>query len=120
MFWKRKKAGMDPNSAHKISFALAASNDEIVGLIEIARERGMAAVVDRLTRHVDALTEIQAGFSSTSENLQELADQTEAIGSDITEIEQLLELGENDQSFHCYLASSTLSVEAKIARGETR
>ncbi len=108
---------MDPSSAHKISFALDVSKDEIAGLIEMADESGLASVVDRLAGHRDALTKIQAGFSAASENLQELADQTDAIASDIAEIEQLLEI-RGDQSFHCFLASSTLRGEAKIARGE--
>ena len=118
MFWKRKKRGMDPNSAHLIGFALDVGKDEVVGLIEIADERGLASMSERLGRHRDSLAKMHAEFSATSENLQELADQTGAIASDITEIEQLLELGENDRSFHCYLASTQLSTAAKVLRGE--
>lgn len=118
MFGKRKRLRITPDSAHKISFALDVSKDEIVALIKIADEKGLASVAGRLARHRDALTKIQVGFSAASENLQELADQTDAIASDIAEIEQLLEIRGDDQSFHSFLASNTLRCEAKITRGE--
>jgi hypothetical protein len=118
MFGKRKRRVMDPGTAHKISFGLDVSRDEIAGLIEMADERGLAALSERLARHRDALSKLHAGFSAKSDDLQELADQTEAIASDIAEIEQRMEVRGDDQSFHCYLASSTLSIEARIARGE--
>ena len=117
MFWKRKKRVMDPNSAHLISFALDVSKDEVDGLIRVAEKSGLNSVTERLRRHHEALAKIHAEFLVTSENLEELADQTDAIATDIAEIEQLMEIDENNLSIHCALATASLSAEAMIARG---
>jgi hypothetical protein len=118
MFWKRKKPGMNPNSAHLISFALEVGMDEVDHLIEVANERGLSSASERLGQHRDALAKMHAEFSVTSENLQAMANQTDAIAADVAEIEQVLEVSENDQSFHVALATSYLATAAKIARGE--
>lgn len=109
---------MDPGRAHKIGFALEVSRDEIAGLIKIADERGLTALSERLARHRDSLSKIRTVFSAKSEDLQVLADQTDAIASDVAEIEHLMDVRGDDQSFHCYLASITFGVEAKVARGD--
>lgn len=118
MFGKRRKRSMDPNAAHLIGFALDVGRDEIASLIEIADERGLVSQSEHLFRHRDALRQIHADFLGESTDLQDLADRADAIAVDIENIEQMLELGENDQSLHCALASSGLSAQAKIARGE--
>ena len=118
MFWKRKKRRMNPGSAHLIRFALEVSMDEIDGLIALADENHLASEAERLRRHRQTVVKVHAAFSETSENLQELADEIDTIGLDLTEIEQLLDVGENDQAFHCHVASNGLREQARIDRGE--
>lgn len=118
MFGKRKDQGMDPQSAHMIGFALEVSQDEIAYLIEIADGQGRASLSDRLARHRTALAQIRSGFSAQSDNLQELADQTDAIASEIAEIERLLDICPDDAAFHCILAAGYFNTESGIARGE--
>ena len=109
---------MDPNAAHIIGFALEVSLEEVDYLIQVARAQQSLASVERLREYREALAAIRAEFSATSENLQELADKTDAIASDLAHIEELLEVGENEQGFHCALAAMRLSGEAKFARGD--
>lgn len=92
--------------------------DEIDSLIELANARKSAATAERLRKDRNALADIRSEFSATFENLQELANRTEAIETDLADVVELLEVEENEQGFHCALAFGRLSAEAKIARGE--